>query len=405
MLKRVYDMYKNAFSGLPRAVWVLAFVVLVNRSGSIVLFFMTLYLTKSLDFSIAAAGKVLSIYGIGSILGAYLGGLLTDKLGAKNIQIFSLVSSGMGFIALGYVQSPLEITVLMFFVAIVNEAFRPANATAVGNVCPAELRPRGFGLNRLAINVGVTIGPAVGGFLARIDYLYLFWADAITCIFAAGLMWYFFRGQEFEMESKVKKDENPIMSPWRDGLFLFFAALILASGLMFTQLFSTWPVYMRDVYMLLEDKIGLLMALNALFIVFVEMPLIHRIEDFQPMRVVAIGALFLFGGFAILPLGESMLFAAFSVIIWTIGEMLVFPIAISFVANRSTDQNRGKYMGLFTVTHGMAFVLGPVMGTWIYDVMGPTQLWIFAGVLGVISYAGLLLLQHRLHNEALVVQE
>ena len=150
MLKRVYDMYKNAFSGLPRAVWVLAFVVLVNRSGSIVLFFMTLYLTKSLDFSIAAAGKVLSIYGIGSILGAYLGGLLTDKLGAKNIQIFSLVSSGMGFIALGYVQSPLEITVLMFFVAIVNEAFRPANATAVGNVCPAELRPRGFGLNRLA---------------------------------------------------------------------------------------------------------------------------------------------------------------------------------------------------------------------------------------------------------------
>ena len=298
-----------------------------------------------------------------------------------------------------------EITVLMFFVAIVNEAFRPANATAVGNVCPAELRPRGFGLNRLAINVGVTIGPAVGGFLARIDYLYLFWADAITCIFAAGLMWYFFRGQEFEMESKVKKDENPIMSPWRDGLFLFFAALILASGLMFTQLFSTWPVYMRDVYMLLEDKIGLLMALNALFIVFVEMPLIHRIEDFQPMRVVAIGALFLFGGFAILPLGESMLFAAFSVIIWTIGEMLVFPIAISFVANRSTDQNRGKYMGLFTVTHGMAFVLGPVMGTWIYDVMGPTQLWIFAGVLGVISYAGLLLLQHRLHNEALVVQE
>lgn len=405
ILKTIFNVYKNAYSGLPRDVWLLSVVILVNRSGSIVLFFMTLYLTKSLGFSIAAAGQMVSIYGAGSILGAYLGGILTDRIGAKMIQLLSLILSGIGFVILGYLTSPLEIMVLMFLTAVVNEAFRPANATALSNVCPAELRARGFGLNRLAINLGVAIGPAVGGFLARIDYLYLFWADAITCMFAAGFLWYFFRDSQFEAKSELQQTAIPVRSPWRDGIYIFFAILILGSGLMFSQLFNTWPVYMRDVYLLLEDKIGLLMALNAFFIVLVEMPLIHRIEAIHPLRVIAVGVLFLFGGFAIMPLGSGMAYGAFTVIIWTIGEMLVFPLAISFVANRASDQNRGKYMGLFTITHGLAFVLGPIIGTGIYDAWGPTTLWFFFGVLGILSCIGFLIVERQLNREKVLLEQ
>jgi MFS family permease len=398
-VKKLILYYKASYSGLPKDAWMLAFVVLVNRSGSIVLFFMTLYLTKELGYSIAAAGRMISLYGIGSMAGGYLGGWLSDIIGTKRVQLFSLILSGIGFIILGYIKSPFIIAIALFIIAVLNESFRPANATAVGQVTPPELRARGFALNRMAINLGVTVGPAIGGFLAMHNYQLIFWMDGLTCLIAGIILWIFFRQKEFEAHLSTPVVDAPIRSPWKDRIYLFFLMLTLSCGLMFVQLFNTWPVYLKDFYGLLENKIGTLLAFNAFLVVLLEMPLIHRVGSRNHLKIISIGTLLLFGGFTILPLGTGMLFGALTVMVWSLGEMLIFPLAISFVSERASDKNRGKYMGTYVTSFALAFVIGPALGTAIYDAWGANTLWYSAGLIGILVSACFLLVGKAISNE------
>ena len=171
---------------------------------------------------------------------------------------------------------------------------------------------------------------------------------------------------------------------------------MLYLGLVFSQIFNTWPVYLRGIYHLPENQIGLLMGFNALIIVITEMPLIHRMERYEPVRIIAVGAFLLIGGFALMPLGSSIGYAVFTVFIWTVGEMLVFPLTIGFIANRADDSNRGRYMGMFTLNFALAFVLGPFLGTWTYDTFGPDQLWYGIGAIGILVVIGFRYIHHRM---------
>ncbi len=394
-MKILFNRYLSAYRGLPSMAWLLALVVLVNRSGTMVLFFMALYVTSQLDFSAAAAGQLISIYGLGAMAGSFLGGWLTDRIGAVRVQLYSLLLTGIGFIALSLPTDFMTIALLLFFIAVVAEAFRPANGTAMAMACPPELRARGFGLNRLAINIGITIGPAVGGFLARYDYHYLFWVDGITCLTAALLIIMLWKSFRHLHQTAPSESRREAASPWKDHVYLLLLGLILVMGLVFVQLFNTWPLHMRSVYLLTEDRIGLLLGLNAILVTLVEMPLIHALENKHTMKVIATGCLFLFTGFAVLPLGSGFLFAAFSVIIWSVGEMLVFPQFAGFVANRAGDANRGSYMGLFTLTFSLSLVIGPASGTFIYESFGVHTLWYGIGVTGILVWISMRILIRR----------
>ena len=182
MIRQIFNHYQAAYSGIPRKIWLLCLVVFVNRSGHMVLFFMVLYLTRDLNFTVSLAGELISIYGVGALIGAYLGGRLSDTIGSLRIQKFSLILNGTGYILLDFFFSPLMIGILLFFNAVVGEAFRPASTTALAAMAPPVLRSRIFALNRLAVNLGIAIGPTVGGILALYDYSYLFWVDGLTCL-------------------------------------------------------------------------------------------------------------------------------------------------------------------------------------------------------------------------------
>ena len=192
MLGKIRDTYRQAYSGLPRRAWILFTVNLVNSSGSMVIFFLTLYMTRKLGFSPVRAGGALSLYGVGSLIGAYGGGWLADKVGSIAVQKTGLALAGGFLIALGQVRDPTALLPLLFFMAVAAGSLYPANSTSMARICPPDLQVKGFALNRLANNLGVTVGPAVGGLLALRDYRLLFWADGLTSIAAAvvfALMW------------------------------------------------------------------------------------------------------------------------------------------------------------------------------------------------------------------------
>lgn len=368
-----------------------------------VLFFLSLYLTKELGYSVATAGVMISIFGAGSLVGSILGGWLSDKIGTGKVMFYSLLLSGFGLIILGMVRSIYPIAIMIFISAVLGESFRPANATAFAETCPPEKRARGFVLNRMAVNLGVTIGPAVGGFLAMISYSYLFWVDGLTCIIAAFVFWILFHETDSQKTKMKKAEDNKILSPYRDKIFLTLMLFLFGIGICFIQLFNTWPLYHKEVYGLNEDLIGILLAVNAFVVVLIEMPLIHRIEKEDNFNAMILGTFLLFTGYSILPYGSGFGFALFAVLIWTFGEILIFPLMATYIANRASDSSRGKYMGMFNFTFSLAFIIGPVWGTYLYNINKALVFYFIQGI-GIFATVGFILLAMKIRRNKKVIK-
>jgi predicted MFS family arabinose efflux permease len=387
MFGKFADLYRRAYAGLPRPAWILFSVQLVNASGMMVIFFLSLYLTRQKGFSVAQAGHALSFFGLGSLAGSYLGGWLSDRLGSTNVQKLSLFLSGILYISLGWMDSLWLIDLLIFVLAAASGLIYPANSTSMARVCSPEITTKGFALNRLAGNIGATIGPAVGGFLALRNYGLLFWVDGLTCLSALVLFSLVWKRPEEQLRAAAAKQIPSGRSPWKDGPFLLLLPIVVIWGAVFFQLFATFPLYMREVYGLAENRIGQLVMINTLLIVALEMLLIHWIGKRSLVRFIAL-SFFLTGlGFALMPLGRGFVYAALTVVVWTSGEMLSMPLLGSLIALRAGSGSQGRYMGLFSFAFSLSMILGPMVGTATYARYGPEALWFGCGAVGVILYA------------------
>jgi MFS family permease len=398
MLNNIIAHYKSSFSGLSKNTWILTFSMLINRSGSMVIFFLMLYLTKDLNYPLETAGIILSFYGMGAMIGAYAGGWFSDKIGTKAVQLSSLFFGGLGYITLAYVEGIINLSIALFFLAIVAESFRPAVMTAIANSTKPENRARGFALLRLAVNLGISIGPAVGGFLALYSYSYIFWVEGITCIIAAIFLLFYYREPKLAHHRTSTNNKVKKISPLKDFIFLQFILILIIISFVFNQLFNTWPLFLKESYLLNEDTIGLLLAFNAFIIVLFEMPIVHKVEKRNNISVIALGLFLLSFGFGAVMFSSSITFILATVLIWTFGEMLAFPLITTFIANRANDQNRGAYMGMLAFTFSFSFVIGPIFGSWMYSNLGSLFWWIIIG-LGIIILPGLFVINKMLKKE------
>jgi len=271
--------YKNAYSGLSRSTWLLSFVMLINRSGTMVIPFMTLYLTSpQMGYSIGQAGIVFGLFGAGAFSGAFFGGKLTDKIGFYPVQMMTLIGGGILFIVLGQMKSYSLICLFTYVLSFVNEAFRPANSTAIAFYSKEENRTRSYALNRLAINIGWAVGSGLGGFLAKQSYELLFWVDGITNLIAALLMWTFLKPVNYKPAKLTVTDAPPLVSAYRDKTYLLFIAITMLFASCFFQIFTNLPVFFKKELHFSEPYIGLLMAVNGIIIALIEMVLIYKLE-------------------------------------------------------------------------------------------------------------------------------
>ena len=372
---------REAYGGLPRAAWLLALLELVNRSGMMVLFFFTLYMTRKLGFTVVQAGSVMSAYGVGSMIGTYLGGRLCDRLGAYHVQKLSLGASAALLIALQLPRSPWLLAAFMLLLAAFGDALHPANAAATAQICTPELRPKGFALHRLASNLGASVGPVVGGYLALRSYAWLFWVDGLTTLAACALAFVFLRSAGPHGEAQVRT-ARPVTPAWRNTAFLRLLPLVFGIGLVFSQFFSTYPIYLRQHYDMPESGIGRLIAVNTVVIVSVEMLLMHALRQRSPARVVAVGTLLLGLGFGLTPFGSTAPFAVFSVVVWTFGEILTLPMLLTLTTLRSDPEAMGEYQGLTSLAFATASTFGPMLGTRLWAAFGADWVWYACAALG-----------------------
>jgi len=373
-----------------------------------VLPFLTLYLTQRQDFSVQEAGVVLSLYGVGAIVGSYVGGWLSDRIGSILTQIVSLLFATVAVVGLGVMHSPAAIVAVVILWSIVFESTRPANGAALAELSPPHLHVRAFGVRRLSMNLGMSIGPALGGFLVTLSYHWLFVIEAGVGLLAAGLLWGLLLPTSRRGPSSHQSDLSTVevnasrQSPWQDGVFLAILVLTSLIVIVLFQLFGAYPLTLAEVHHFPSYTIGLVFTLNTLVIVVCQMPVLHVVERFDTLRIIGVGAFLLCTGFALLPLGTTPGSLAVTVLVWTCGEMLTTPLLESFVARRSPVENRGQYMGMFSAAFSVAFVLAPVGGTWVYGQYGYLTLWSLCGLLGVILLVAFLLLSVNVRKQQLV---
>ena len=400
MISSALQRYRAAYTGLPREVWLLAVVMFVNRAGTMVLPFMTLYLTSQLEMSEALAGRLISVYGLGAVCGAYLGGRLAAKYGAIRLQTVCMFLSVPGFCLIPLGTSWPSIAALLFALSVVAEAVRPANATAITQFTTPENRMRAFALQRLAANLGFSFGPAIGGVLATIHYGLLFAVDAMTTLAAAVALLMFFRMRRIEKPAATVA-EMPVIhvSPLKDGVFVMFLLLMLAGMMVFCQFGSTYPLYLRDHFGMNKRSIGLMFAVNTSVIVAVEMLLLDSIKHWPVVRTIGWGCFLFCLGWGMLPFGDTAAYAVLAMLIVTIGEMLSFAMSTGFVANRSGPGGESAYMGWYMVMFAAASVLGPGVGAAIYQV-NPEAVWYASLAVGVVVLIGFQLLAIRMREGA-----
>lgn len=380
-------LYKESFSGLSREVWYLAIIYLVNRSGEMVIPFMSVYLTNQLGFSKTQTGVVLFCFGLGALIGSNIGGTLTDKIGNFKVMAMSLGGTAVGFICFIFFHDFYMLSGWMVITAIFSSMFSPAAFSAVSIWGHPDNKTRGFSLLRMAINLGVAVGPALGGYLAfNVGYNWLFIVDGITCFFALVTLYILLKHRD--VPPSQDKDEITVnQSPYKDVALILFLLFNLINMVAFFQILFAVPVYFKEVVMMDEIWIGLFFTVNGLLVFLLEMPLVYIIEKknkyFPPLIA---GAVLIGIAYFCLSIFNNPIWAiAMYSLLVALGEVINFPLIPSLAMRRANDQNQGKYMGAVSMMFAMAFLLAPMAGLPIVDMIGFQTYWYVAGVLPIIS--------------------
>jgi predicted MFS family arabinose efflux permease len=392
MSNKFFQAYFSSFSNIQRNIWILSIAMFINRSGSLVLLFASLYLTKDLQFSFGTAGLIMSFYGIGSVLGSFAGGWLTDRRDHFSIMVSSLVLSGAILFLLIPAKNPVLIGAIIFLYAFVSDIFRPANSKAITLYSTPENRTRSVSLVRLAINLGFSVGPAAGGFLAlHFGYHLLFVLDACTSFGAALLLIKYLPRQSKEEKTSIKAQvRQKESSAYRDLPYMVFIGLIALYGTCFFQLFASVPQYFSKVCLYNEDKIGLLLGLNGLLVVLIEMPLVAALEGKKKtFSFIIRGAICLPIAFFILLFGKGLIFwSLLYTLIITLSEIMAMPFMMNIALSRPTKERRGEYSSLYAISYGISNIVAPILGLYIADHYGFNTMFVVLILISILVTLG-----------------
>lgn len=401
MLGSLVNFYIDTFRGLSVKVWKLAGVLLINRSGMMVLPFLALYVIEELKWSKTDAMIINACFGLGSLVGAYYGGKLADKIGTFNTMFFALIGSGLLFLCMGFISDFYLLCVFMFLTTTVGDLFRPASFSALAQITTKENVTRGISLIRIAINLGISIGPLMGGFLAAtVGYFWLFVVDGTTCLLGALFL---FLSLSPPKEKRKPDPEKPAQTknPYRDKVFILYLFFNLLNLIVFFQILQVIPVYFSEVLMLSKEEIGLFFMANGLMIVVLEMPIIYFLEKRKAIFIPLIVGMILIG-LSFLSFHATILSTLFVIslynILTTVGEIINFPFINTVALRRSGKENTGNYMGAVAVLFSIALIIAPA-GLPLSEKVGYGYFWMICFLMCGVGAVGVYLLKDRMTSE------
>lgn len=372
----------------------LAIVMLINRTGAMVLPFLGIYMTTSLGFNLKQAGFVLSCFGMGSVLGSLVGGWLTDRFGHFKVQSTSLFMAVPAFLLLPYLETLASLSLGVFLLSFITDTFRPANSVSISYYAKPENITRAFSLNRMALNLGFSIGPALGGFFAAISYHLLFYGNATSTAIAGIVFYFYFHKKEKAKKQKILNEPqraSPVkgLSPWKDRQFLMYSFLCTLFSMCFFQFLSTLPLYYKEVYQLRSWDIGFLLGFNGLVVFALEMIIVSTSERFFSISQVIVLGLVMCGlSFLVLLTGKHLSILYIAMFLLSVAEIFAMPFMATVAIRRAARGREGAYMGMNSLSFSAAHILSPIAGTAIAAKYGYNSLWEVTALLAFFTAVG-----------------
>jgi len=378
---------------LPRPVWILFAGTFINRFGTFVMPFLAIYMTRE-GYSPLQAGFAVSAYGAGHTIAAMIGGHLADRIGRRYTIALSMFLSAVSMVALSQVHTLSLLLALSFIVGGVGEMYRPAASALIGDLVLPHQRVAAFGMYRFAINLGFAVGPAVAGFLADRSFVYIFIGDAVTSAIY-GFIALVALPHGVRSSAKEEKSAEGLRVAFSDRAFVIFLAATLCITWIEFQLHSTFPVHI-SLLGFSSATYGWLLSINGVMIVLFELALTAWTQRMPPRPLIALGYALTGIGLALVGVATTVPALAATVVVWTIGEMIYAPVTATYVTNLAPERYRGRYMGLWHSTWSAGMLLGPTLGSMIYQ-RNPAALWWTCLALGLAG-GGLSMMAKKKHK-------
>lgn len=400
--KPMIKKYLDNFRDFQREIWILTLITFINRAGTMVIPFLSKYMKENLHFSYGQIGWVMVFFGAGSIIGTWLSGKLSDKIGFYKVMVFSLFASGVVFIMLQYATTFEQLCVGILVLTSIADMFRPAMLVCLKTFTTKENRARAYSLTRAAINLGFLFGPVLGGLIImQMGYEYIFYVDGATCILAIIVFVLFVKERKLEIKLQREKVVSKV-SVIKDKPFMLHLIICLITGILFFQIFTTLPLYHKERFNMSEFDSGLLLSLNGLLILLFELPIVNYVsrKRINNHKVISLGLLLMASSFLLLMFPWEAVLVPM-MIFMTAGVMLTFPFANSFAMERSSEKQEGKYMAAFTMSYSFAHILSGKTGMEIIEHAGYDSNWLFMLVLGAAGTVLVFFLSRMVEKEEL----
>ncbi|MCL4505726.1 MAG: MFS transporter [Chloroflexi bacterium] len=393
----------RARSEYPRQFWLVFWGMLISSvGGSMIWPFLMVYVSGRLRLPMTAAASLMTLSAISGLVASFIAGPIVDRLGRKWVMVISLVMNAAGYAFMSHADTLLVFAILMIVNGIFNPLYRIGVDAMVADMIPHEKRPDAYSLTRMANNIGVAVGPAVGGFMAAISYSIAFY------IAAAGLLVYgalitFFAIETMPAHSEHHHTERlgGYGAILRDTPFIGFVASFTFVTMAAAMVWILLAVYTKQNFGVPESQYGFIPTTNALMVIFFQFAVTLVTKRFSPLPMIALGAFFYTVATAGIVLGQGFWGFWLCMVILTVGEMIMQPTASTYVAGLAPADKRGRYMGLFGLTWNVSMGIGPLFGGILSDNLGPVAIWYGGAVFGAISVLGFLLLAWRGRRPAL----
>jgi len=389
MILTLLKNYLKNFSAFSVEVKVLAVTTFINRIGAMVVPFLSKYMLEQLHFSYSQIGWVMVFFGVGSFIGTWISGKLSDKIGFYKVMVFSLFTSGLIFILLQFLTTFYSFCFGVLLLTTVSDMYRPAMLVSLDTYAGKAERTKALSLIRSSVNLGFMFGPLIGGIIITLlDYTFLFYIDGLTCILSILLFAIYVKEKKlpFKLNTfKHLKEENSI---FQDKPFLVHLLVTLITGILFFQMFTTLSLYYKEVFNFTSIESGLFLALNGVIILLFELSIVSYVEskNINKLLVVSYGVLSMALSYLFLLIEHSVFALIAMMVFMTIGIMFTFPFANSFAKKRSLKKHEGKFMAVFTMSYSVAHILSTKTGMAIIADFGYAANWLFLAGLGFVGF-------------------
>lgn len=365
--------------------------MLISTTGASMIWpFLMIYVKGRVNLPLSTVAILTSVNATSGLISALLAGPITDRLGRKWLLVFGLVGNGLVYLVMSQASTMPAFAILMALSGIFNPVYRVSSDAMIADLIPPEKRPDAYALVRLSHNVGISVGPSLGGLLTVLSYSFTFFFAASGMILY-GILFTILAVETLPTQTSpqsITRTFRGYLQVLLDRPFLSFAITFILVQISAVFIWVLLPVYTHDQFSIPESRYGLIPTTNALIVVFFQVMVTRVTRKFPPLPVMALGSFLYALGVGSVALGGSFFAFWLSMVVMTLGELVLMPTASTYVAHLAPADMRGRYMSISGLTWNAAYGIAPITGGYLNDHISPRSIWIGGFITGLAACMG-----------------